>query len=143
MHTTDLYWELATPAPLSLTAREWLATAVLPILELAERRITESELQQLESIVATLPEDPPARGPSDFRIQFWSTIARATRNPIVEHKVRWWARAMREREQRTGIDSTGPVRIIPKSTYRDLIRRLRTRTGATTFWLNVIRQMLE
>jgi DNA-binding FadR family transcriptional regulator len=135
--------ELAQPRPLSRSTREWLATSVLPLLELAQRRITKDELGRLEAIVAMLPDYPPARGGSGFRIRFWLTIARATRNPLIMQNVRRWAHAMRERERRTGIDSTGPARIIPKAKYRGLLLAMRRGAGAPELWAQVIDDMID
>jgi DNA-binding FadR family transcriptional regulator len=138
-----LQTELAQAKPLSRDARELLASSVLPILALAERHITEAELERLEDLIATLPDHPPQRGPSEFRIQLWLTIANATRNPFVTRNVTWWAQAMRQREQRTGIDSSGPARIIPKAMYRGLILALRRGSGASEFWAQVIDQVID
>jgi DNA-binding FadR family transcriptional regulator len=140
---TPLLNELADPRPLSLETREWLATSVLPILALAQDRITRAQLKRLEAIVATLPDDPPVRGPSEFRIQLWLTLARGTGNPVILQNVKWWARVMREREQRTGVDSTGPDRIIPKAVYRGLILALRRGSGAPELWQSVIKQWVD
>ena len=134
--------ELARPGPLSLETREWFASSVIPLLALAERRITEGEIERLEALVATLPDYPPVRGPREFRTQFWQTIAEATRNPVVIENVKWWAGAMEEREQLTGDDSSGPERIIPKAKYLGLILALRRGSGAPAFWTEVIEELL-
>ena len=143
MSMTPLQNELAQPRPLSRETREWIATSVLPILTLAQRRVTKQQLRRLEAIVATLPDYPPVRGPSEFRIQLWLTIAEAAGNPLILQKVRRWALMMKERERLTGIDSTGPKRIIPKAIYRGLILALRRGSGAPELWTHVIEHMID
>jgi len=135
--------DLQQHLPLSRETREWLATSVLPLLALAQLRISEKELKQLEAIVATLPDYPPERGSSEFRIRLWLTIAQATREPLIVQGVREWARAMRERERLTGVDATGPAQIVPKAKYLGLILALRRGSGAPELWTSVITHVID
>jgi DNA-binding FadR family transcriptional regulator len=141
----QLRLELATPGDrLALAARESQALSPLPLLALAERRINEAELTELERLVDALPESQPPRDTLQFLVQFWGQIARSTRNPLVEQQFRWWASVMQELEKRTGGgDPLAPRRLLPKSVFRGLIRCLRKRKGAPEFWLKVITPLFD
>jgi DNA-binding FadR family transcriptional regulator len=142
----QLRLELATPGDrLALAARESQALSPLPLLSLAERRITEAELTELERLVDALPESQPPRDTLAFLVEFWGKIARSTRNPLVEQQFRWWASVMQELEKRTGsgADPLAPRRLLPKTVFRGLIRTLRKRKGAPEFWLKVITPLFD
>jgi DNA-binding FadR family transcriptional regulator len=158
LRLTQLQLELATPGDrLALAARETQSLSTLPLLLLAERRIQEDELEELETLVESAPEQPTPREQLLFRGQFWGIIARATRNPILEHQIRWWARVMEELEGRnsgsTGsTGSTGGVgnhleaagaSLAPRSTYRGLVRALRRKRGTVDYWLKVIEPLFD
>ncbi|MEY4579945.1 MAG: hypothetical protein RL701_4648 [Pseudomonadota bacterium] len=145
----QLQLELATPGDrLALAALEQQALSTLPLLALAERRITEEEIQRLEALVDSLPDTPALRESLTFRVQFWGQIAQATRNSVVAHNVRWWARVMQDLERRGAAtfeasvptDGPGPT---PPSLYRGLLRMLRRRRGTVEYWQKVIFHLLE
>jgi DNA-binding FadR family transcriptional regulator len=141
----QLRLELATPGDrLALAARESQALSTLPILALAERRITDAELAELDQLIDSLPDaQVNPHETLSFRVQFWGRIARSTRNPLVEQQVRWWASVMQSMEARNGGDPTGVYRTLPKPIYRGLIRAMRRRRGSPEFWLKVIQPLFD
>jgi DNA-binding FadR family transcriptional regulator len=145
LRLTQLQLELATPGDrLSLAARETQSLSTLPLLILAERRIQDDELDELDALVDTIPEQPSAREQAQFRRQFWGIIARATRNPILEHQIRWWARVMQDMEGRgtANVEATG-AQLAPRSTYRGLVRALRRKRGTVDYWMKVIEPLFD
>lgn len=102
------------------------------MLALAERRITEAELQRLARRVDTYREDGTLEERSAFQAEFWELIARATRNPLLQHQVRWWFRVSRE----IGASRGPQIARIPQQFYRELVECLRQRSGAVQIWLD-------
>ena len=145
LRLTQLQLELATPGDrLSLAARETQSLSTLPLLILAERRIQEDELEELETLVESMPEQPSSREQSLFRRNFWGIVARATRNPILEHQIRWWARVMQELEGRSpGTLEATAASLAPRSTYRGLVRALRRKRGTVDYWMKVIEPLFD
>ena len=75
----QLQLELATPGDrLALAAREMQVLASLSLLALAERRISDEQLDELEALVESLPDAPSGRELLAFRLQFWGRMARST-----------------------------------------------------------------
>jgi len=145
LRLTQLQLELATPGDrLSLAARETQSLSTLPLLILAERRIQEDELEELEALVEAMPEQPTSREQLLFRRNFWGIVARATRNPILEHQIRWWARVMQDLESRSpgSVEATG-ASLAPRSTYRGLVRALRRKRGTVDYWMKVIEPLFD
>lgn len=145
LRLTQLQLELATPGDrLSLAAREMQSLSTLPLLTLAERRIQEDELEEIDALIDSLPEQPSMREQLTFRRQFWGRIARATRNPILEHQIRWWARVMKDIESRNAqsVGVTEPP-LAPRSIYKGLTRAMRRRRGTVEYWLKVIEPLFD
>jgi DNA-binding FadR family transcriptional regulator len=147
----QLQLELATPGDrLALAAVEMQVLSTLPLLALAQRRITPEELQQLETWVDALPERPSPRESLAFRLQFWGLIARATRNPVVQQQMRWWSRVVRDLETKRAAGSggepvhgsDGPGSALP-SVYRKLTRALRRKRGAVESWHRVMTAVFD
>jgi DNA-binding FadR family transcriptional regulator len=144
----QLQLELATPGDkLALAARENQALSTLTLLALAERRITEAQVLQLEKIVDELPETRTRSEELIFLFRFWGVIAAATQNPMVQHQVRWWSRVMRDLDKRsgppTGSNSAGRSAIAPVPRYRALTRALRRKHGAVELWLKVLEPLFD
>jgi len=142
----QLQLELATPGDrLALAAIEQQALSTLPLLALAERRIRDEEIDELELLVDALPENPSVHEALLFRVKFWQQVARATHNPVVDHQIRWWARVMQELELRavTSIVSRPRADVAPREGYRRLLRAFRRRRGAVEAWHKVIVDLLE
>jgi DNA-binding FadR family transcriptional regulator len=141
----QLRFALAKPGdPLALAALESQALFMLQVLVLAQRRITEPELVQLEQLVETLREGQPFRELLSFRLKFSDLLSRATRNPLFVQNVRWWSAVMVELEARyAGSDPTASPRVISKAFYFGLIKALRERRGAIEHWMKMLRTSLE
>jgi DNA-binding FadR family transcriptional regulator len=141
----QLQLELATPGDrLALAARENQALSTLPMLALAERRISEEQCDHLDQLVDALPEEATGRELLTFMVSFWGLIASASHNPMLQHQVRWWAQVMRELEQRSG-SGVAPVRTrnAGRKRYRALARALRRKRGAVELWLKVLEPLLD
>jgi DNA-binding FadR family transcriptional regulator len=115
---------------IALAAVENRVLSVLPLLALAERRITAEELERLQRRVEQLSEQPTHDERIQFQSEFWELIALATRNPLLQHQVRWWFRVSRELQSnrlRTGQ--------LPRSFFLELVESLRNRSGSVQMWL--------
>jgi DNA-binding FadR family transcriptional regulator len=131
----QLQLEVARPGDaIALAAMENRALSTLPLLALAERRITAAELQRLEQRVDAYDEAASAEERSAFLADFWELIAAATRNPLLQHQVRWWFRVSRE----IGANRTMQSARLPQSLFRDLVECLRQRKGSVQLWLERI-----
>jgi DNA-binding FadR family transcriptional regulator len=136
----QLRLELATiEGRLAGFAHEAQAYSALPILALAERRITEAEIDALAVWIATLPDELSLHEARAFRRKFWAALVRASRNPVLERQVNWWARVMQELEARGG----GAIPSAHKRNYLGLLRALRKRRGACEYWQKVIAGLSE
>lgn len=137
--------QLATPGDrFALAACETQALSTLGILALAERRISEPELRQLEELIDRAPDGQTYPEVVNFRIEFWHRIARTTRNPLIEQHVRSWGSMVRDIEVRLGGDPVGGVtRTFSKAPYRGVVRALRRRRGTAEFWLKVVEPMFD
>jgi GntR family transcriptional regulator, transcriptional repressor for pyruvate dehydrogenase complex len=139
----QLQLELATPGDkLALAARENQALSTLPLLALAERRISEDQVKRLEQLIEELPEAPSRRDHLLFLTQFWGLISVATQNPMLQHQVRWWSRVMRDLEKRSGPTAMA-ARVAPPNLYRNLVRALRRKRGAVEVWLKVLDPLFD
>ena len=142
----QLQLELATPGDrLALAAREMQVLASVSLLALAERRISEEQLQELEKLVEQLPEAPSAREVLAFRLQFWGRVARSTSNGILEHQVRWWARVMQDLEKRSSptVEAQAARSMAGHVQFRGLIKALRKRRGSVEYWLKIIEPLFD
>jgi DNA-binding FadR family transcriptional regulator len=144
----QLQLELATPGDkLALAARENQALSTLTLLALAERRITDEQVLQLEKIVDELPEAPTRSEQLIFLFRFWGVIATATQNPMLQHQVRWWSRVMRDLDKRSSpaaVSNSGtPSAIAPVAKYRALARALGRKRGAVELWLKVLGPLFD
>lgn len=79
--------------------RQMLGGAML--LELAQVRMTDEELEQLDAMVA-MREAAGADGGSldDFEREFWCFIALCTRNKILLREARWWFEMLTRQPER-------------------------------------------
>ena len=134
----QLQLEVARPGDaIALAAMENRVLSVLPLLALAERRITPTELQRIERRVEQLGEQPTAEERVAFMADFWEMVALATRNPLLQHQVRWWFRVSRE----LGTNRLRTAQL-PKAFFLEIVQRLRDRSGAVQLWLERAAQLL-
>jgi DNA-binding FadR family transcriptional regulator len=126
----QLRMELAEPGPgLSGAALENQALFVVPMIVLAERRITTEELDRLDELVASLSESPSGDEMRVFRVAYWGLISQATRNPLFQQQVRWWSTMVAQLDQR-GRTMRLPVQPLNLAMYQRLNGALRERKGA-------------
>ena len=127
----QLQLEVARPGDaIALAAMENRVLSVLPLLALAERRITPPELQRLERRVEQLGDHPTTEERSAFMADFWEMVAIATRNPLLQHQVRWWFRVSRE----LGTNRLRTAQL-PASFFLEIVQSLRKGSGAVQLWL--------
>lgn len=136
----QLQLEAATPGDaLALAGLENRALSALPLLVLASRRITDEELLELDDLVAGLGDNPSARQLEEFETLYWTAVANATRNPLMQHQVRWWFHTLPGLRKST----TGQVEWVPAPLYRKLNDSMRARAAILESWLALLRQLFE
>lgn len=139
----QLQLELAEPGPgLATAALEMQALFLVPLLTLAERRITSEELAVLEYLVDNLGDNPTPEQTHRFRVQYFRQIARATQNELYQQQVRWWGTMVQDLERR-GRALRAPVRKLNVDFYRQLTRALAERSGAAQLYLELLRPLLD
>jgi GntR family transcriptional regulator, transcriptional repressor for pyruvate dehydrogenase complex len=139
----QLRMELAEPgAGLSGAALENQALFIVPMLVLAERRMTSDEVAQSEALVAALPESPTTDQMRLFRVAYWQGVSRATRNPLFQQQVRWWSTMVGQLDRR-GHAMRLPSQPINVAMYQRLNRALRERKGAVQVYLESIAPFLQ
>jgi DNA-binding FadR family transcriptional regulator len=108
-----------------MTERQMLGGAML--LELAQDRISDGELAELDQMVAGRERD--ASGDINaFETRFWTFIARCTRNKILLREARWWFHMLEHRpERRERFYERPELRL---AVYRSVVDNLKTKSGA-------------
>lgn len=104
------------------------------LLELAERRVTPDELQQLDTFAAQV-EAAAAGDLTRFReaeARLWDALARATRNRLMWKQTRWWFRFLGRTEGVLGRQASSPP--VRAALYREVLAHLRERTGAAAHY---------
>ena len=123
---------------LAFAARESIGLSVVPMLALAQRRITEEELDELDALCAQQPQSLSPRQIISFRFNYWTRIASAAQSSAPAPGMQWWIRVTGALEERLD-----PKRSSARSTtlidrYRELARALRRRSGAVEYWLTLL-----
>ena len=136
----QLQLEAATPGDaLALAGLENRALSTLPLLILAARRITEEELGELDALVDGLGETPTHEELEAFQAVYWARVANATRNPLLQHQVRWWFHTVRGLRAAASMAQLQ----IQSFTYRELNRTMRERSGSLEVWLDMLRRLFD
>jgi len=139
----QLRMEVAEPGPMLATAAlENQLLFMLPLLVLAERRITEPEVAVLRYLTERLGANPDAEAGIRFRIEYWRQIANATQNPLFQAQVRWWS-SLVEQLDRRGRDMRAPPAPIMVAFCRKLNDALAKHEGAVQLYLETFRPVLE
>ena len=139
----QLQMELAEPgAPLALAAWENQALFLVTLLALAERRITEQELDVLRAHVQAHGNGQTPGAVQRFRMEFWRQIAISTRNPLFQQQVRWWSALTQEISKRGG-PPRYPAFRTDGGLYERLIAALAARQGSAQIYLDGIRPLLD
>jgi DNA-binding FadR family transcriptional regulator len=113
----------------------------IPLLALAQRRISSEEISALNHLIDQLGKDPSPERMRRFRTEYWMCVARATGNPLFEQQVRWWQRLTSKlsRRPRPGFSRNGePL----AGAFRRLTAALRAGEGAVELWLEVLQPLL-
>lgn len=132
----QLQMELADPGPvISAAAFENQVLFLLPMLVLAERRITEKELGVLTYLVDNVGESPSMEDGRHFRGEFWRQVSKATRNPLFQQQVRWWMTLAAELDRRGQAQRAPVQRRLDVNFYRSLITALAEGKGVIDTYL--------
>jgi GntR family transcriptional repressor for pyruvate dehydrogenase complex len=135
--------ELAEPGHgLATAALELQALFLVPLLALAERRITAEELAVLQYLVDNLSEKPTGEQARRFRIEYFRVIAKATRNPLYLTQVSWWSTMITDLE-RQGRNMHAPARRLNLEFFRKLNAALAAGRGAPQLHLELTRPLLD
>jgi DNA-binding FadR family transcriptional regulator len=140
----QLRMELAEPGPaLSTAAIENQTLFLIPILMLAERRITDQEIGVLTYLIDTMKDKPAPADVRRFRIEWWRLISKATRNALFQQQIRWWSTLVGELDQR-GMKMRAPAGAFNADFYRKLLHALSEHKGAVElFTESVIKPLLD
>lgn len=112
---------------------EALVLHLANLLELAERRVSETELAAIAKLTdaaaaatAVLPRFREAE------TQLWTAIAKATRNRLLWKQTRWWFRFLARTEGVLGRQMSTPQ--VRSALYREIVDRLGRRGGAAAHY---------
>jgi DNA-binding FadR family transcriptional regulator len=135
--------ELSEPgAKLATAALENQVMFMLPLIALAERRITDEELAVLRYITSSLAEDATTEDMLRVRMEFWRQISKATHNPLFQQQVRWWTSLAADLERR-GRSMRPPPNRTQIEFYKKLTDALAARSGAVLVWLDSMKPVLD
>ena len=108
-----------------MTERQMLGGAML--LELAQSRISDEEIAELDAMVSAR-EDDRSGDLNAFEGTFWTFIARCTRNKILLREARWWFQMLEYRpERRERFYDRPEMRL---AVYRAIVENLKMRNGS-------------
>lgn len=138
---TALALELAPPdgaAARDLLERQ-LAHAVT-LLELAEHRMVLGEVQALERLVVDYAQRGAAQAAA-FAIEYWTLVARGTKNKILRRETRWWMEVARNANLERALVPFEHAETL--ALYEQTTARLRRREGASAYFLDAVRPALH
>ncbi len=109
-----------------MTERQMIGGAML--LELAQLRISAEEIDALDRMVRAREAHPDEGSLEIFEADFWTFIARCTKNRILLREARWWfAMLQRQPERRRRFYDRPELRL---AVYRAVVNNLREQPGA-------------
>lgn len=139
----QLQLELATPEQsLFRAVLESQVLFLLPLLVLAERRITPEQLAVLNYIVGSVNETTPPEEARRFRIEYWTLMAEATGNPLYHQQMRWWASMIDGLRRRGQEQEMFSARIVV-NVYQRINEALAKREGAVQAYLGALAPLLQ
>jgi DNA-binding FadR family transcriptional regulator len=115
---------------------------MVPMLILAERRITKQQLGVLEYLVESLASAATPEEGLKFRLEYWRQIAKATHNELIHAQMRWWLSFARDRRLR-GTPIPPPPTPTERGFYAALTKALAIHKGAVELYLMSIGPMLD
>jgi DNA-binding FadR family transcriptional regulator len=110
------------------------------LLELAEHRMVLGEVTALEKLVADYAQKG-ASFSTAFAAEYWTTVARGTKNKVLYRETRWWmdiACTPALERALVPFDHAAMLAI-----YEQTTSRLRRREGASAFFLEAVRPALH
>ena len=139
----QLQLELAEPGrDIATAALELQSLFMVPLLVLAERRITPEQVAKLNQLIDELGDEPTAEQGRRFRFEYFRVIAAATQNELYQQQVRWWATMAKELEKR-GRDLHAPMRPVRVEFFRRLTQALGSHGGAALLHLEAVQPLLD
>jgi DNA-binding FadR family transcriptional regulator len=139
----QLHMELATPEPALFRAvLESQVLFLLPLLVLAERRITQEQVAVLNYIVGQVNENTPPEDARRFRIEYWTQIAEASGNPMYHQQIRWWSSMVNDLRKRGQDFEAFGARLVV-DVYRRLNEALAKHEGAVQAYLTAVVPLLD
>ncbi|MGD8863705.1 MAG: GntR family transcriptional regulator [Myxococcales bacterium] len=132
------------------TFDEGLARAVVehqllllcPLIVLAQRRITREQVAVLTHIVDALPRHPTLEDRLRLRVEYWTHVAEATRNPLFVQQLQWWGGLITHLRPRRS-DRVFARQVLPRRFYRNVTASLAGSGGALALYLEAIEPVLE
>jgi DNA-binding FadR family transcriptional regulator len=135
----ELQLAVASPGDaLALAGIETRTLSALPLIVLAERRISDATLDAIDEQLEQLGSAPSPPDMLQFEQTFWLKIAEASCNPLLRQQLRWWIRTLHGQRAR---DSFGQPSAV--SFYRELAAALRQRSGAVALFLQHAEQICD
>ena len=113
------------------------------LLELAQMRITDDELAELDQMVTEMEKATANKHQiAGFDTQFWTCVAATTGNAILLREARWWFEMLSDQpERRRRFYDRPELRL---AIYRGIIESLKSRSGqAAAQFLAAIHPVLE
>lgn len=141
LRLVQLQLELARPSERFVNwVFEAESLSTLPLLALAELRITAEELEQLKHIVDSADASTPD-GVAQFRVAFWGAVTKATHNPLLQAQVRGWSTFAEKFARRPDVQAV-TTSLFPKL-YSGLCRTLGQRRGSVQLYQELITPILR
>jgi len=110
------------------------------LLELAEHRMVLGEVTALEKLVVDYASRGATFGPT-FATEYWTAVARSTKNKILYRETRWWMDIAKSATlERALVPFDHPTTL---AIYEQTTARLRRREGASAFFLDAVRPALH
>jgi DNA-binding FadR family transcriptional regulator len=118
--------------------RQLLAGAML--LELAEHRMNEVFLEDLEILLAAV-NGSSEYSVSVFERDWWMRVAHQTANRLIVREARWWFELTEDQPaRRRRMYGGAELRL---GLYRSLLERLKQRQGAARFYLDSVKPLFD
>ena len=142
LRMVQLRMELAPMAEeLATAARESQLLSLLPMLVLAERRITPDQIAVLRYLIDRVPSNPSRQDVRAFQIEWLRQLAKATHNVMTEQQLRWWVSLFASQQRRTA-ESVTPSSPLVVAFYGKLTDSLATGSGTVQLFLKTIEPLL-
>jgi DNA-binding FadR family transcriptional regulator len=132
-----LLFELASPR--AAAAREMAERQLVQgvgLLMLAEARGVTSDIDALDALIDDYAEAGPDAA-NLFLTRFWTSVASATRNQILRRETRFWFELGTRRGAPAPTFWNHDERV---AVHREIVLRLRRRTGAAEYLMEVLRK---